>query len=790
MKNSNKIGKGGSLFNSALFVILLCIIALRLSFTDNPIIESFAIRGTFLDNFLSIMLSSLLIILFLIWFIAGLWHKNYKFHLGALGWGIILFIIASVISTIAASNRRAAINNSLTILSAMLTGVMLLHLLDSIEKRKMLLGVIIAMAVANVYQCSEQFFSSNKSLITQYEQEPNIQLEKLGIEPGSFQQMLYEHRLYSKDVRGFFTTGNSAAGLMNLAVFSTLAVFSFKTSFKKMLLPIGLLLILFAGLIETHSKGAFASLVFAAVLLVILIKFGKFLKQWVKLTTIAAVVLAAVCLAFIMNYGLTHGRLPGGNSMLVRWQYWQGAAQMIAANPLAGIGGGNFGTVYTQYKIPAALETVRDPHCFILSLASQYGIIGLAGFCLALFYPIIKAGVGEKPLIKPAEEKNFAALAKACGICGVLTLLFVRPLFVRVQIGGGITVIIYILMVMYAAPAFFFGITVWLSRQNESQSKNINSQFSTAALVCGILAVIIHNLIDFAIFEPGIMTAIWASAAIVYSQKRMQMPAGNNLKTQKMPVHLSQNKTCHSEQSEESRFFSALTIRFAQVDCIATKYILTATAITAGAALVWFCLMPVANASIKIETANLLLQQGEFKEALSLLSSADKDDKLNPAAAALGGKILMYKAGMTPLDARQNLLEAEKLLEIAAERDNANFKYYQDIAGVYEALAQITAEQRQLWQEKTVAALEQAIDRYPGSGRLHIELAKTAIALNKKELAIEHYQKAVEIEDAYTEQFKIMYPGKDVFSRLGKREYMNAKEKLEELKKIEENQDK
>lgn len=750
MKNSNKNGKEFDLFHSALFVVLLCIIALRLSFMENPNIESFIIQGTFLDNFLSIMISSLLIILFLVWFVAGLWHKNFKFRPGALGWGIILFIIAAVISTIAASNRRAAINDSLTMLSAMLTGVMLLHLLDSIEKRKMLLFVIIAMAAANVYQCSEQFFNSNKLLIKQYEDEPNVQLEKLGIEPGSFQHMLYEHRLYSKDVRGFFTTGNSAAGLMVLAIFSTLAVFSFKTNFKKMLWPIGLLLVLFAGLLETHSKGAFASLVFAAVLLVIIIKFGKILKQRVKLITIAAVILTAACLTFIVSYGLKHGSLPGGKSMLVRWQYWQGAAQMIADNPLTGVGGGNFGTAYTHYKIPAALETVRDPHCFVLSLASQYGIIGLAGFCLALFYPIIKAGTDEKPLIQPAE-KNLAALAKICGICGVLVLLFVRPLFVRAEIGGGVAVIIYILAVVYAAPAFFFGITVWLSRRNESQ--NINSQISTAALICGILAVIIHNLIDFAIFEPGIMTAIWACTAIVYSQRRTQISAEDNSKTPKT-----------------------------------AKCILTAAAIGAGAAVIWFCIIPVARVSMKIEVSTLFSERGELEEAMSLLSSAGKDDKLSPAAAAIGGKILMYQAGISPIDSQRTLLKAEKSFKTAIERDKANFKNYENLAEVYEILAQLTPEKRLFWQEKAFAALEQAIDRYPGSGELHIKLAKTAMALGKKESAIEHYRKALEIEDAYTEQFKIMYPGKEVFSRLGKIKYRDAKEKLEELTKIEETQ--
>ena len=42
-------------------------------------------------------------------------------------------------------------------------------------------------------------------------------------------------------------------------------------------------------------------------------------------------------------------------------------------------------------------------------------------------------------------------------------------------------------------------------------------------------------------------------------------------------------------------------------------------------------------------------------------------------------------------------------------------------------------------------------------------------------------KKAIEIEDAYRTQFKIMYPGKKVFSRLGQENYNSAKNKLKKL---------
>jgi tetratricopeptide (TPR) repeat protein len=717
---------------------------------ENPHIESLNLRGSFFDNFLSISISCMLIIIAIIWLTVRLWSGNFRCPCGGLELGILIFVIACVISTIAASNRRAAITDSITILSAMLTAGVLAQIMDSAARKKILLFAIIAIGVANVYQCSEQFFSSNKLMIEQYEAEPTTQLEILGIEPGSFQQMLYEHRLYSKDVRGFFTTGNSVASFLVLAIFCTFAVFDFRTG--KRLLPIILLLVLFAGLLEAHSKGAILSLAAAGFLLFLAVRFGKILYRRRALIIPTAVFLIVLCAVLITGYGITHNTLPGGNSMLVRWQYWSATAEIIVNHLLTGIGGGNFGTYYARYKIPESLETIRDPHCFILSILSQYGIIGLAGFLTALFYPIIRVCIQNKPSIKP-DENNISAIAKAYGISAVLVLLFVRPLVVRTEIGDGIEVILYILTITYAAPAFFFGATLWLCARNEKLSEK--QQIYRAGLLCGLAAVLIHNLIDFAIFEPGIMTALWACIAVIYSD-------------------------CHEENATDRNLNPNKAI----------KFILTILAAALVTVIIRQCIIPGAKTAIKTEEANLLFNYGKFEEATALLSSACADDVLNPTPAAITGKMLLQTFKMNPGNRPDILLKAEKNILTAILRNRADFKNYENLAEVYETLAQITPEKRQFWFEKSFWALQEASSRYPASAELYIKLAKTAQELNKIDFAIECYKKAVEIEDAYTGQFKIMYPGKEVFSRLDKVEYRSAKEKLEELTQIKQNQKK
>jgi len=730
------------------FVLFVCIISLRLSFAENFAIESFSIEGVFYDNFISIFLSAILLLSAVIWFAAAAGSHNGRYKYTGIEPGLFLFVIAAVISTYFASNQRAAMNDALTITAIICGAIVLCQVLDSETKRKVLLLAIIAVGIANVYQCIEQFAGSNTMLIEQYEAEPELQLQALGIEPGSFKHMLYEHRLYSKDIKGFFTTGNSAGCFFNLAIFSAIAVFGRgfqnfrKRPLKTFILPTIILLILFSGLLLTASKGALISFVLALFILLISSGFANHLKAHKKFIFSAAAVIFSAGIFLMVFYGLKHDKLPGGNSMLVRWQYWVASAAMITDHFFTGVGGGNFGTFYTQYKIPEGLETVRDPHCFVLNILSSYGIIGLAGFCCGLFVPIIRAFKYHKPA--RSEDKNdFAAVVKICGISAILVLLFLRPLAVRTELTRDIFVAFYIFAVMYAAPAFLFGTTLWLCARNKKSCDE--PCVWTAALICGIFAVLLHNLIDFAIFEPGIMTALWAIIALIASQ------------------------TINYDSAEKTGFspFRAMA----------------AAGIAAGLAVLLLTqyIIPTGKIAVKIEAAKWFSVYGNLQEASESLSSATDDDKFNPTPPAINGITLLHSFKTYMPENQDILLQAEKAFLAAIQRNPADFTNYERLAEVYQSLAETQPQEHLLWSQKAFEALEQAVKLYPGSADIHLALASAAHRLDKINYAVEHYRQAVAIEDAYREQFKIMYPGREVFSRLGEIKYKFAKDRLEQL---------
>ncbi|MBA7704128.1 hypothetical protein ES703_112928 [subsurface metagenome] len=354
--------------------------------------------------------------------------------------------------------------------------------------------------------------------------------------------MLLEHRIYSRGVSGFFTTSNSAGSFAMLASFAAIALFLEKFKNRKpnastagsFLAPGFAVAAVLFGLAITQSKGAIGASMIAAAMFVAYLLFGNWLKAHKKSILVACVLLVIAGGCVVTLYGLTHGRLPGGNSMLVRWQYWTGAAKMYADRPITGIGPGNFTYFYPHYKPAAALESVADPHNFLLSILTQYGPLGLAGFLAMLFIPLCRvvfpAHAGEirdTPPMLSCESKNrgtryetrksepaFKKLALGFAIVVSAALLLIRPIIIPASPADTFWVMIYVILILYVMPVIAFAVGIWLltaSRNTQSIIRNTN--ITSAALFCACIGCLIHNLIDFAIFEPGVSTAFWAIVA-------------------------------------------------------------------------------------------------------------------------------------------------------------------------------------------------------------------------------------------------------------------------------------
>jgi len=758
--------KGLIFLEYVLLALCLCVIALRTTFTEGLNAQSANQPINFSDSVYSLLISAVLIFSLLSWFVWSFCSKRFLYRFTAIEIGIFLFCVAAIVAGLAAANKRAAITDAACFIAPLFMAILLVQILDSQSKIKLLLVCIAALGVVSAYQCAEQLFYWNEQDIKFYEQNPDAALAQQNITPGSLQHWQFEHRLYSKDVKGFFTTGNSAGSFALLASFAALALFSEKlktplttvknrklcASGHRWLVTCGIAVAaVFFGLVITRSKGAIIASLIAATMFIAYLLFGNWLKAHKKAILITSLLLGLAGACAVVLYGLAHDRLPGGNSMLVRWQYWRSTAKMYADHPFTGIGPGNFTHFYPHYKPASALESVADPHNFLLSVLTGYGPLGLIGFLAMIFIPLWRVTFTNpaKPLPKANKpEPAFRMLAITFLIIVSAALLVIRPIIMPVTAGDTLEVMIYVIFILYVAPVVAFVVGFLLLATNGKTTKTAGTNIAAAIVFCAVLGALFHNLIDFAIFEPGVFTTFWAIIACLIA----------------------------ADSYQKSR--TQLVLK--------PRPFVKAIAVVSALVIIWayfnYALIPVARSTAKIQQAQQAASNGKFEQAHNLLAAAAKDDGLSPTALSLNGRLYLQRSYTSVLKQADLLLQSKKCLLAAIERNRADFKDFERLAEVYTLLADnSTGQAKTDWLNKAFGTGLLAVERYPGCGRLRVELARIAEQLGKVDIAIEQYRKAIDIEDSFRHQFRLMYPGRQIFSRLGEEKYQFAIERLKKL---------
>ena len=739
--------------------LCLCVTGLRVTITEAPAPQTVNLSLNLTDNLYSVSLWSVLILSFICWFVWAFCSRRFFYRLTWIEFGLCLFAVSAVAVGFVASDKRAAINDAVLFIGPVLSALLLVQILDSRLKIKLVLCVIAAFGVVSAYKCHEQFSITNQMDIEQYESAPDAMLEPFGIEAGSFNHMLFKHRLYSRDVRGFFTTSNSAGCFAMLASLAAiiLVIETFRNHKIGWTGLAGLVLCGFAavvvifGLIITRSKGAIVASLIAAAMFAVYLSFGKWIRAHKKTILVTLLLLAMSAGGLVVIYGLNYGRLPGGNSILVRWQYWTGAAKMYADRPFTGVGGGNFAHFYPHYKIASASETVTDPHNFILMLLAQYGPFGLVGFLLMILLPLWRvifcAGTesveNSKPLPKLIPAVYVIAISAALWIVRPLILLL--PSTASPEEKYSAVIILYRLPIIIFILGFLFFVGSGLKKTKKQSSK-----IAICALFCAVLGVLLHNLIDYAIFEPGVSSCFWAILACLIAldfNSKNRKPF-----VRKMPVS------------------AKILVASAAVAIVGLGY--------------FYTFVPVYKSTDKMRQAREAVSRGDFEQAHEFLAAAAIDDKLNPGISSMNGKFYLQSFfDRTPKQV-ELLGKAEKCFLNAIERNKADFKNYERLAEVYNLLAESSkSAQRTDWLDKAFSSGEAAVGRYPGCGRIRLELAKVADQSGKEDYAIEQYKKTIEIEDSYRSQFRLMYPDREIFSRLGEEQYQFAKLRIKILSK-------
>ena len=773
-KTDNSKSKTLLLFENILFVCCIIVIALRATSSEAPSPQSSPIPTILNDTVFSLCLSGTLIFAFLLWCLAKLFSGRPPLKIMAMGTGLAIILTGLILATFYAANKRAAITSAITLMAPILMAVMLAHLLDSHAKIKILLITLASLGIVAAFQSADQFFIENDLIIQQYQDDPDAILQPLGITRNSFNHILLEHRIYSKDVRGPFSTSNSAGSFAILTSFAAIALLaellknrkSFPSlSGNRALAALILAFVLF-GLFITRSKGAVSAFLIAVAIFAYLLRSSR--PKLSKNIILTACVISAIALVPIVAwFGLKFGRLPGGNSMLTRWQYWHASAQMFLDHHLTGVGGGNFSSFYPQYKPSAAPETVSDPHCFVLSILTQFGPLALLGFLIIILSPLWRTSLADPKTLETPPNRRFANLATLCAIVTAMIIVILRPFISPQNIAETFDEKIFVLFTAYIAPAAAFAVGFALfvkTLQTSPKEYNLqNTHLTAVALFCGILGVIIHNLIDFAIFEPGILTAFFAALACLIA-----------LNTQ-------------TQNQQKSVIFSPPW----------QKIVAVMVTLAIGFAYFNYALIPVVKSTAEIASSRIPMAFGQAQLAHNFLDAATDDDPLSPEAPAMNGRLYIQNFYRSDAQKEQICNNAEQALFTAAQRNPQDYKNFDALAEMYSLYARLQSDQNDSagrrsfaaghplrereWLNKALDSASIAVSLYPGDADLHLRLAQIADDLGQTDLALQNYKIAVKTENGFREQFKLMYPGRKAVSRLDENKYFFATRRIKEL---------
>ena len=140
------------------------------------------------------------------------------------------------------------------------------------------------------------------------------------------------------------------------------------------------------------------------------IAFFVFARQGRRGVRYAVVVVAAAMVALGVVFNSHHD--PSEN--FTRLSIWQAALATFARFPLTGVGPFEFSTVYGLVRLPDAEPTAFHAHSFLLTVAAEAGLVGVAA---ALFgwwrFAVV---LGER--LRRADARPALALAIAAGLVG------------------------------------------------------------------------------------------------------------------------------------------------------------------------------------------------------------------------------------------------------------------------------------------------------------------------------------------------------------------------------------
>ncbi len=589
--------------------------------------------------------------------------------------GAAILMIAACLAVPVASDKRMAINTAMDVILPLLAAAALYQLLVYRPSwRRVVLASLIAVAAANCYEVTAKRFWEYPRIQQQMEENPAAALARVGLSPQHPAAGEYRDIVTHRISMGYFHHANVLAALLSLGAFATLTALlgwwprresadpaapSPGRSIRSPTTPLP------SGNGARRSPdpapesrpadnlpariAPVPAIILAALLVWLLVA-----QEWIRSAGAGAGILAAVVLApvtwylagrrkvlaagvllaalLLLQAGLTTAALDApqlrrdwagqestANSLAVRLSYWQGCLDLFAGHPLAGVGPGQFPTRYPQFKSIEGPDIPSHPHNWLLTMAAEWGVLGVAGLAIAL-------GAAGWRIIRSLSEP-------AAGNAGSRTRALLPALLIVLGC--------WLAAASDAAPgariALLPAAAVSLVAAACAALSGLANRSGQVILLGGAIAFLVHATVSPASGAPAAVWPFWMTVAVAMAWK-------------------ATGATPDGSRPAGSRVWSRAMLAVVLVAVIATFALITRPLRAAGL----------------MEDARKALAAHQPDRALELFAAAAETDPLDPLparAAAMLNYRLAQQPGQPPRRVAALYAAAVERNELAVQRD-------------------------------------------------------------------------------------------------------------------------
>lgn len=449
-----------------------------------------------------------------LWLIAAALEGQLRIRRLGIGPWWLLFAGTLLAALVNADYKHKSLLTTFLWLSNMVAFFVLVNTARSRRARLFVLGAICASTLVISLHAIHQHEIAFPDWLSRISHDPAAVLRSLNMPPQLASDL--HGRIGSRRVFSTFVLPNSFAGFLALACPAFLGLFldrCIRTDAKDRrfnhIAGAVLFLPMLLAFIFTRSKGGTLALLAAALVFVAWV-FNHTLRKHRKQIIICIAALALITgIAQVSGLFATTGEYLG--SFRVRAGYWRAGLLLIEERPFTGVGLENFSDFYAHKKRPGDQE-VRRAHNDYVQIAAEIGLVGLLTYLAAwcAFWRRIRRTETE-PILPPTETKMPQAPLIVAAI-----ILALATFFLAEQCGGALQGNAqwfgqaWPLMLLAA----WIGVMLFFVNLKPEVGPARNS-YAFIGLAAGLVGFLVHSLLDFDHYVPGIFQTVWIFMALL-----------------------------------------------------------------------------------------------------------------------------------------------------------------------------------------------------------------------------------------------------------------------------------